>query len=210
MRIRRLIPLCFFSDRGHTVPVELKGVFSSHEWPRDFYANEPSDSCLGDYGFSLSKEGNGWENRYNYPNISVTNICRNDDELVVAQHAMPMNEVNLIEIGSLPNATSADGVAIYNLGFAISTTPLLPSPSNASADALPHPASETTELSWISIGVSVTSRVNYVAFEAEFSSTNIESSLLTIYWNTNLIGVIDESVEPAGLNPISLCFAFHI
>ena len=45
---------------------------------------------------------------------------------------------------------------------------------------------------WFAVGVAVTNPVNFVQFNAAFTDTNGAEGLLTVYWNTNQIGVIDE------------------
>lgn len=196
---RKVDPIYWVGPRGD-IPIQSKGIFSWHDWPHDFYAKEPSDSCRFDYGFTLSKEKSGRGNYDDFPRTSLC-ICRSEDEPEVAQHDIPLSEVSRIEFDNSPASTSADGISIYGLGFAISTPPSSPRMPNTASEDLPNPASETEGLSWIAVGVSVTSRVNYVAFDAEFVTTNSEPALLTIYWNTNLVGVIDESVESAGYHP---------
>jgi hypothetical protein len=51
---------------------------------------------------------------------------------------------------------------------------------------------------WLSIGVPITNRVNFVSFDAQFASAAGAAGLLTVYWNTNQIGMVDESVTLAG------------
>lgn len=180
--------------------IRTTSVKSSHSWPRDFYGDEPSDDCLGDYGFPLSKEGGGWDDRGDYPPGSTyTNIC--GIEPVVVYHSPPLSQVGQINLDSFPFTVSAEGVTINGQTFTITATPALPRGQSGALEISPEPASGIDGLPWIAIGVIVTSQVNYVSFEAEFSSANLESSLLTVYWNTNLIGVIDESVESAGYHP---------
>ena len=52
---------------------------------------------------------------------------------------------------------------------------------------------------WFAVGVTVTSAVNFVQFDANFTSTNAAEGLLTVYWNTNQVGMVDERVASAGL-----------
>jgi hypothetical protein len=48
------------------------------------------------------------------------------------------------------------------------------------------------------MAVPVTNAVNFVQFDAAFTDTNAAQGLLTVYWNTNQIGMVDERV--AGTN----------
>ena len=52
----------------------------------------------------------------------------------------------------------------------------------------------TNTPAWLAVGVSVTNAVNFVQFDAAFTDTNSAQGLLTVYWNTNQIGMVDERV----------------
>ena len=47
--------------------------------------------------------------------------------------------------------------------------------------------------------MTITNNVNFIQFEAGFTDTNAAEGLLTVYWNTNQIGMLDERVALAGL-----------
>ena len=47
---------------------------------------------------------------------------------------------------------------------------------------------------WLAMGLTVTNAVNFVQFDAAFTDTNTAQGLLTVYWNTNQIGMVDERV----------------
>src|SRR6185295_18527330 len=42
--------------------------------------------------------------------------------------------------------------------------------------------------------------VNFVQFDAGFSGTNGAQALMTVYWNTNEIGLVDQRITSPGLN----------
>jgi hypothetical protein len=78
-------------------------------------------------------------------------------------------------------------------GFDMFTTVNSPLKSKtSSADAFGSPV-------WLSLGIPVTNRVNFVRFDARFTSATNATGLLTVYWNTNEIGVLDETVTAPGL-----------
>jgi hypothetical protein len=58
----------------------------------------------------------------------------------------------------------------------------------------PHGGSTTysNTPAWLAIGVTITNAVNLVQFDAGFDDTNSAEGLLTVYWNTNQIGMADE------------------
>jgi len=52
---------------------------------------------------------------------------------------------------------------------------------------------------WIAAPVTVTNPVNFISFEAQFLSAGSEG-LLSVYWNTNELGSLDERVAVSGLH----------
>jgi len=54
--------------------------------------------------------------------------------------------------------------------------------------------------------LSVTNSVNFVSIDAEFLSATGAEGLLTVYWDTNTIGSIDERVIRSGIKSYSLGF----
>jgi len=63
-----------------------------------------------------------------------------------------------------------------------------------------HPLDEISANTpaWLAVGVTVTNAVNFVQFDARFTDTNAAQGLLTVYWNTNQVGMVDERVASAG------------
>ena len=47
--------------------------------------------------------------------------------------------------------------------------------------------------------MAITNPVNFVQFDAGFTAPNAAQGVLTVYWNTNQIGMVDERVASAGL-----------
>jgi pimeloyl-ACP methyl ester carboxylesterase len=95
---------------------------SSHGYPHDFYfasifATNPA--CASGYGFAMSKEGGGWNNRGNYPvGQDSTNLC---GPTSVIQSAFPLNLNQPFQINLLPYATSGAGVNLFGgSGFNLS------------------------------------------------------------------------------------------
>jgi hypothetical protein len=60
--------------------------------------------------------------------------------------------------------------------------------------------SSTNIPAWIAVAVEATNRVNVVQFEAAFASGNGPPGLLSVFWNTNLIGTVDGRAVDPGLN----------
>ena len=60
-------------------------------------------------------------------------------------------------------------------------------------------SSGTNSPAWLAMGVPVTNAVNFVQFDAAFTDTNSAQGLLTLYWNTNQVGMVDERVAATNL-----------
>ena len=111
---------------------------------------------------------------------------------------------------TLPHAVSPTGVLQFNTsGFTaitggVPSSPPLRNGANAaslSAAAAPLPPVGTP--AWVSIPVDVTSDVNFVTFEAAFTSQPGAIGLLTVYWNDVEIGQIDERGVLPGIQTYS-------
>ncbi len=163
-----------------------RGFGEGHQWPHYWYydtivSNAPDGS--GVYGFARSKEGGGWDNRGSYPVGNSRPVIlqpTNAASRVLVQGAIPTATNPELDIPSRPYAISQTGVS----GISFSSVKL--------HDDRP---------AWIAIGLSVTGAVNFVSFNAAFTSTNGAQGLLTAYWNTNEIGFVDERVADPDLQP---------
>jgi pimeloyl-ACP methyl ester carboxylesterase len=173
---------CSSSTAGSTPPLlDLvcgQRATSSHPYPHDFYfatIGGTAPGCANGYGFAMSKEGGGWNNRGNYPvgNQPLV-LC---GPTPPTQNPFPFTLNESLQINALPYGTSAAGVSIGGAAFTLTTH----SPT------------------WLAVGVSVSNAVNFVQFDADFTSTNGAEGLLTVYWNTNEIGMVDERVASSGV-----------
>jgi hypothetical protein len=72
---------------------------------------------------------------------------------------------------NLPSATSSSGVLFLG--------------NNGASLTSDDPA-------WLAVGLTITNAANFVQFDAAFTDTNAAEGLLTVYWNTNQIGMVDE------------------
>lgn len=168
---------CSSSMAGSTPPVldQTCGqrATSSHGYPHDFYLASitgATSGCASGYGFAMSKEGGGWGNRGSYPVGNQPLVLCGPPAMAQNPFSFSVNEA--LQISALPSGTSVSGVGIFGGGFSLTTH----SPS------------------WLAAGVAVTNPVNFVQFDAGFTSTNGAQGLLTVYWNTNSIGMVDERV----------------
>ncbi len=204
---KKLTPiLCPSSTADSTPNFCGTSATSSHGWPIDFYSNSVVNtlsSCAVGFGFPLSDEGGGWNNRANYPvGLSPVVLC---GQTAAAQNKLPLNSGPQLQISVLPYGTSGTGVNLLGAGgFSLNTTSSQQSPqANAKiGGAAPMDSSSTNATgtpSWLAVGVTITNPINFVQFDSSFTDTNAALGLLTVYWNTNQIGTVDESVVPPGV-----------
>ena len=59
---------------------------------------------------------------------------------------------------------------------------------------------------WVALFIDVTNPVNLVSFGMEFSDVSGSEELLSVLWNTNVIGSVDEQVAQPGLREYSFMF----
>jgi len=70
-----------------------------------------------------------------------------------------------------------------------------------------HRFSLTTDSpAWLAGFVTMTDAVNIVSFDAEFMSADGAEGLLSVYWDTNMVGIVDERVVQPGRRHYSFVF----
>jgi hypothetical protein len=173
-------------------------ALSSHGWPVGFYmetiTNTDSLWCGANYGFFLSKESTGWTNRINHP-------IGNPPE-VICSSSLAVHNPNpgvagvtavVFDVGS--SALSIGATLVNGASFVLnsiwSALPIMNSGGIPRPDGGPG---ATNSPAWLAVAVVVTNEVNFVQFDAAFTDTNTAQGLLTVYWNTNQIGIVDERV----------------
>src|SRR5665213_2676219 len=191
-------------DPNHqTIPLGSFGevATSSHGWPYEFYTETvlgTETGCATGYGFPLSKEGGGWNNNpVNYPEgLNPLVLCGPSDAF-----QNPFQQQSLIQL------------ALDGLSYAVSdATSVIVSGTSAVLNSIwsviphvdsggIHPLDDTSTNipAWLAVGVRVTNAVNFVQFDAAFTDANSAQGLLTVYWNTNQIGMVDERVATTNL-----------
>lgn len=183
-------------------------AFSSHYWPYKFYQSTipvngraPLEGSEGT-GFPLSKEGGGWTNRSSLsrgerPRILGGNVSFN-------QTGIPFRTASQLNVGILPHAGSQSGTIDFpGNGILIQTQPQPVSILGVSQQPGGGAFSDVSSPVWLSTGVTLTQSVNFVNLEADFVGFSGTEGLLSIYWNTNLLGSIDGSVCPIGRHQYS-------
>jgi hypothetical protein len=179
---------------------------STHEYPVDFYLGSitgGNSSCSSGYGFPLSMEieAASWgNNSANEPvGTSPIPLCSPLDAVQNPYSQLSGTAESEILgfpvlVGDLASAASATGASIIgDAGFVLNSITSV-FPLVKSGGVQPMGETFTNTPAWLAVGVSVTNAVNFVQFDAAFTDTNSAQGLLTVYWNTNQIGMVDERV----------------
>lgn len=148
-----------------------------------------------DFGYAFSQEAGGWgealaHERHNDPAFGLCSCP------IFSFGAAPVDFGSFLPLEEMPNANSPGGVFYLGGGGA-----------RLSAGGTMKDGGQAKDAgtgTWMALGVTITNNVNFVQFEASFGDTNGGDGLLTVYWNTNEIGMLDQRVEPAGLRPYLL------
>jgi Immunoglobulin domain len=192
-------------------------ALSSHRYPIDFYmetiTNIDANWCGTGYGFALSeeKEGVSWNN--NQANDPVGSgpilLCSPPDANQNPYSGLAGIESvvhgDLIFVGDVAHEVSDIGASLVgDAGFVLNSIwSALPLVQSGGIRPLGGPASPNVP-AWLAVGVTITNAVNFVQFDAGFTDTNAAEGLLTVYWNTNQIGMVDERVAEANLQTYRL------
>ncbi len=170
-----------------------------HDWPTDFYMNTITGNNVdGDYagfGFPLSKEAGGWNP--GVPDLTEGNGTAGHSEGVrVLGTADPTcdNDIPIIaptwsnlipDFTSWPMIQSDTGSNQKGNGF-ISLTPGSPS--------------------WVASVITTTNPLNTVSFDVKFSGVTNSEDMLTVIWDADTIGSVDERIIQSELQHYSLRF----
>ncbi len=180
----------------------------SHSWPEDFYTNTIGGTLAGTmgYGFPLSLEGGGWANRGNYPtgNIPVVLNGHPPSPRLSPVPAIDYSKLTVSGDDAVPFLLSPSGTVPLGPNGFLFQTGLPPAPPMlAEGKAMPRSAmaaaASAGSPAWVSLGITVSNPVNYVKFDARFTSTNGAQGLFSVYWSTNHIGTLDERAATPGL-----------
>jgi uncharacterized repeat protein (TIGR03803 family) len=204
-------------DPAHTAAFYIgfgrgEAALSSHGYPYEFYiqsiVNTDPNWCAVGYGFALSEEMEGslWnENQTDIPVGSGPFLpCSPPDAVQNPNSDLTALEAGITgvptDISDAYHAVSDYGASVvgetgFLLQSALSSLPLVKSGGIQPMDE----TNSTDTPAWLAVGVSVTNAVNFVQFDAAFTDTNSAQGLLTVYWNTNQIGMVDERVAETNL-----------
>ena len=196
-------PLLLFSGMAGSTPAVQTRSSTSHSWPHEFYANTiPPDSQQGSQGlgFPLSKEGSGWEDHASHPVGDDPVTLGSLNPIPVSPYEI--NNTPPLNFTSIPFNTSISGASIIG-GDRFDMSVALQNPGPLSGSRLYGQAKDGTNSitsnAWVSVSAIVTQAINFVAFDLSFTSPISSEGLLTVYWDTNILGVVDERVAQEGV-----------
>ena len=162
---------------------------TSHGWPIDFYSNTITGTVTSEYqgfGFPLSKEGGQWgyaTNQYHIGNITPYPLGIPDAPCAEYLYASTPAVIGSVFFSAWPSQQSG---LVQNNNTGITLTPQSPA--------------------WLATFITVTGTVNFISFDARFISTNGSEGLLSVYWDTNTIGSVDERAVQPGLQRYTFGF----
>ncbi len=157
---------------------------SLHDWPINFYSNTVVGIVNSDYrgfGFPLSVEGGNWL-------FASTNYTVHND---------PPEKLGTADPNCLPDPRSSD--LLWGQRKDLSTLTIIGNPRDGfvidgyGLSVIPHSPA------WVAFFVDTTNPVNLVSFEEKFSGVNESRELLTVFWDTDVVGSVDERVAQSGL-----------
>lgn len=188
---------------GASEPSVNRAALSSHAWPHEFFTLTVPPYFMpdsGGFGFPLSKEGDGWDDhdgsdqRVSYPADNSPIELGESFPCLQFVNPIPTSTAPSFDLSQLQSAISTIGATVFADRLELNSFLPSPQPQRQLAGA----SLQTNSTSWISLAIPVSNAVNYLSFSAGFSSASGSEGLLTVYWNTNSIGTIDERTAVAG------------
>lgn len=176
---------------------------SSHGWPHDFYLKSITNGfpTYSAYGFSRSKEAGGWITNASYQVGNIPTVLDGPFDFGVTAATTTQNPA--LDMTSLPQAASGNVTVLPN-SLILATSATLPIQARG---AKPQGASSEGN-AWISMSVTVTNAANAVIFDAMFIGNAQAEGLLSVYWDTNEVGIMDERVSGADQQNCTLALPF--
>ena len=180
---------------------------TSHGWPHEFYSDTvpPVVVQIGSqgFGFPLSKEGGGWDfARANYSAYTdpIRVLGTSDEPCPLGNdYSAPVYPPWMMNFNQTPSVSSTTGL-VENNGSFFTLSDVSAPQLHLSKEMLMSDTSNTSSApTWLATVLSVTNKINLVFLDAEFTSTNGAEGILSVYWDTNSIGTVDERVVVPGL-----------
>lgn len=166
----------FFSDLGVDAPCyETESV---HSWPITFYSNTIVGSVSAEYqlfGFPLSQEDGAFltSDRAFFPQGNDPAEILGTPDPICAQLSSVTTPAYIgpkYDFGATTTVSSPTGVFQW-------------SPGSLQLG--------TGSPVWVASVATLTNPVNFISFDAQFTSAVGSEGLLSVYWDTNMVGLVD-------------------
>jgi hypothetical protein len=168
---------------------------SSHGWPIDFYSNTitgNTNSYYAGFGFPLSKEGGNWSYATNHYH-SGNGFLGNGTNAILG----PQDPNCVLDI--LPPSYLGSWASFLPSCTVTSLTGILKTYVGSIVPGSGSPV-------WVATVITDTNGLNFVSFDAKFTSAIGSHGLLSVYWDTGMIGLIDEAAVQPGFQHYNLSF----
>ena len=192
---------------------------SSHGWPIDFYSNTITGNVTSDYhgfGFSLSEEAGNWDfAKSQYPpgngtsgDSRVTRILGPEDpscSLYVAPATYPSSGTSFPASSTVKSTTGTLQTFLNALQAATGSSAPQDNMGSFQTHASPLDSGTGSPV-WIATVITATNALNFLSFDMGFTSAAGSHGLFSVYWDTNMIGLVDEAAVQPGLQHYALAF----
>jgi probable HAF family extracellular repeat protein len=165
---------------------------TSHGWPVTFYQNTIMSTVTPDYegfGFPLSKEGENWNyaiSHYISGNVTAKMLGTPDPTCITDIRITPPSYLNTV-----PDFTQL---------------PVVESVTGTIQKYVDHLNLLSGSSVWLATVITPTNPVNIMSFDVQFKSNAGSQGLLTVLWDENKIGTVDERVVGSITQHLSLRF----
>lgn len=165
---------------------------STHGWPIDFYSNTITGNVSSDYdnfGYPLSIEGG-------FFSVAETTYYEGNNPAQVLGTPDPSCSQNPT-FSKVANYTTFIDFGTYEIWRSLTG-------QNVPGDGYIQMINGSPV--WFATLVTPTNAVNLLSFDAVFMSAEGAHGLLSVYWDANMIGLVDEAAVQPGLQHYSMSF----
>jgi probable HAF family extracellular repeat protein len=165
----------FVSTNGG-VATSCTKTTTAHDWPIQFYLNSFLTNSFTNYqgfGFPLSKEGGRWS-------YALSQYVTNNNPALILGTA-----------DDCPDTAATVNTIAHILPLSPLTQFIIESATGSIEKHTNDFVATTGSPVWLAQFVTPTNTVNFVSFDAQFLSVTGSQGVVTVYWDTNIIGTID-------------------
>jgi len=173
-----------------------KYMGTTHGWPVEFYMNTITGNTTTDYagfGFALSKEGGNWNVVSGYEVGNGTEIN-------------PSVPIRVLGTNQVCTTVTPKTSSYSDFIPDFTKSPTIQSGTGIIQKYMDNVSLLSGSPVWLSTVIIPTNSVNFVSFDAEFTSSVGAQGVLIVLWGTNIIGTLDERFIEPGLQHYSFSF----